>query len=287
MGRKKVALLGAHADVVDGLDSGIFQLGAVGGRQVEEEPAAVIRQQETALELRGHLCADLIAATADAWADPGANVAWLRPEFVLHSLEGNDCDSGPRSAPAGVRETGSAIDRIPQNDRETVRMSREQSDPRAVGDQRVDAFDETGRPMHSRHVRPMDRPGDCERGVAVKAKDARELHPRLQHRLSVERVRETHRTEQDGGEAVDEPGFVSELGNHERGRCRRHAMKITKTPSPRIAPFGHKWLYREARIAPFGHKWRYRAADACDYERRELRTCSISFLTCWRSMNSR
>src|SRR5207248_6620548 len=107
------------------------ELGAVRRGQVEQELAAVIRQHETALELRRHLCADLIAATAYAWADPGANVARLRPEFVLHRLEGDHRHAGPRPTPAGVSETGSAVDRIPQNDRETIRVRGEQANPRA------------------------------------------------------------------------------------------------------------------------------------------------------------
>src|SRR3989442_6965712 len=124
MGRKKVALFGAHRDVMNGSDSDLLELCAVGGCQVEQELASVIRQHEAPVELRRHLRADLIAATADAWADPGANVAWLRPEFVLHRLQGDDRDPGPRPAPPGMCQAGSAIDSIPQNDRETVRMSR-------------------------------------------------------------------------------------------------------------------------------------------------------------------
>src|SRR5437870_9311603 len=98
MGRKKVALFGAHRDVMNGPDSDLLQLYAVGGCQVEQELASVIRQHEAPVELRRHLCADLIAATAYARADPGANVARLRTEFVLHRLEGNDGASALRSA---------------------------------------------------------------------------------------------------------------------------------------------------------------------------------------------
>src|SRR5207249_10863511 len=186
---------------------------------------------------------------AYAWADPGANVARLRPEFVLHRLEGDHRHAGPRPTPAGVSETGSAVDRIPQNDRETIRVRGEQANPRAIGDQRVDVVDQSWRPVHACDIRAMDRPGDRQRGVAGEAKDPRELHPRLRHRLRFGRVRQADRTKQDRGKAVDETRLVGELRDVQRRRDRLHVRE--------------------------------------GYERRELSTCSISFLTCWRSMNSR
>src|SRR5205807_9092422 len=103
--------------------------------------------------------------------------------------------------------------------------------------------------VHACDIRAMDRPGDRQRGVAVKSEDACELHARLQDGLGVWRVRESHRTKQDRGKAVDKTGFVGELRNVQGRRDRPHARE--------------------------------------GYERRELSTCSISFLTCWRAMNSR
>ena len=75
VGRKEVALLRAHPNVVHGIDAGFLELVAIGRGKVEEELASVIRPHEPALELRCHLIADLIAAAADARPDARPDVA--------------------------------------------------------------------------------------------------------------------------------------------------------------------------------------------------------------------
>src|ERR1700736_596334 len=69
--RKEVVLLGADADVIDGLDAEPFELGAVGCRKVEQEAISLAFAHEPRIELRRHFLADLVAAAADAWTNAG------------------------------------------------------------------------------------------------------------------------------------------------------------------------------------------------------------------------
>src|ERR1700681_4586663 len=101
--RKEVVLPGADADLVDRLDTGVFELRTVGGGQVEQEPIAR-RRDESRVELGRDLRANLITAAADSGSDAGPDVTG--PVLIPHEAHRRPGDPRARAAPACMHQAG-------------------------------------------------------------------------------------------------------------------------------------------------------------------------------------
>src|SRR2546430_1979163 len=110
--RKKVALLGADADVVNGCHAGLLQLGTVRCREIQEQPVTSGPSQESGFEPRSELRPDLVAAAAYAGADPGDNV--LAAVLVAHEIHSGPRDARTCSAPARVDQSHRLLLCVPQ-----------------------------------------------------------------------------------------------------------------------------------------------------------------------------
>src|SRR5438309_480172 len=95
---KEIALLGADAYVVNGVDPCCLELSAVGRREIEQQPVTRALLQESRIEPRAELRADLVAAAAYARADACANM--LASVLVAHDVDRGPCDTCLRPAPA-------------------------------------------------------------------------------------------------------------------------------------------------------------------------------------------
>src|SRR3981081_3432632 len=94
---KEVMLLGAHADLVNRLDAAVLELRAVGGGEVEQEPALASLREESPVELCRDLFPDLVAAAADAGPDAGPDVA--TSELFAHEADRPAPPPPTRAAP--------------------------------------------------------------------------------------------------------------------------------------------------------------------------------------------
>src|SRR2546428_11054688 len=115
---KQVVLFRADADVESGR-ADVLELSAVGCGEVEHQPAVLLRD-ESSVELRRDLLADLITTSADAGSNSGLDAAGS--VLVLHVSYGRCGDAGTRAAPACMHEAGHFELRVPQHDRVAVRV---------------------------------------------------------------------------------------------------------------------------------------------------------------------
>src|SRR5438128_11339039 len=111
VGRKEVALLGAHADVVYGLHSGVLELRTVGGGKVQEQAVAGALADESPIELRRDLGSDLVAAAADSRTDAGPDVS--AAVLAFHEQHRGRGHSGTGSTPARMDKAPDPFFRIP------------------------------------------------------------------------------------------------------------------------------------------------------------------------------
>src|SRR5256885_138912 len=101
--RKQVALLRADADVVNRLDAGVFELGTVRCREVQQQPVARALLQESRVKPRLELRSDLVAARADARSDAGEDVP--RAVLLAHEFDRRSRAPRLRSPPTGMDQS--------------------------------------------------------------------------------------------------------------------------------------------------------------------------------------
>src|SRR4051812_30085935 len=111
--REEIALLGAHRDVVDGLDALGLELRGIRGREVEQPLATGARADKAGVELPRDFLPHLVATPADARADARAKEV----AAVLLTHEGRRAGSHARrsATPTGVDEPRDALLRVPQD----------------------------------------------------------------------------------------------------------------------------------------------------------------------------
>src|SRR3989442_7328834 len=97
---KQVVLFRADADVENGR-AHVLELSAVGCGEVEHQPAVLLRD-ESSVELRRDLLADLITTSADAGSNSGLDAAGSVLGFPV--LYRRRCDAGTPAPPDCMHE---------------------------------------------------------------------------------------------------------------------------------------------------------------------------------------
>src|SRR5260370_9041625 len=134
--------------------AGLFELDPVRRGKIEEKSIAG-GCYEFGVEVRGDICARVVAAAADSGPDACPDVLRGRAELVMHRLHRRLRDAGDRAAPTGMRKAHGPRYRVPEHDRVAVCVGGEQAHTFAVGDQAVDALEDILRLIPTRPRPPM------------------------------------------------------------------------------------------------------------------------------------
>src|SRR6202165_514725 len=114
--RQKGGFLRAEVERVDFRHAGLFKLGSIGGRKIQQEAVALAFGDEPRVEARGDLFPHLVAATADPRTDARVDPCRLDSVLVDEGLHGRGSNACDGAAPTRVDQGSAAALWLPQHD---------------------------------------------------------------------------------------------------------------------------------------------------------------------------